>query len=257
MQLGVHLRELWHIRFGVPIALLVALFVTLPTAFHVSLLPPKLQSRSLEIGTASTHVLVDTPRSAILDLRQGTYAFESMTNRAVLLGNVMASLPVREFVARRAGVPAHLIRTTTPTTPEEPRPLADPDNRRRTSDILRATDDYRLKISANPTVPVLDIYAQAPTAKASQALANGAVDGLRDYLAYVARTEGVARDNQVRLQQLGRARGGVINGGVRVELALLSFVFVLALSSVAVLYVSRVRSGWRLSKQHELSGVAA
>jgi len=187
----------------------------------------------------------------VLDLRQGTYFFEGLTNRAVLVGNVMASLPVREYVARKAGIPAYLIRATTPTTPDEPRTIADPENPRRTSDILKLTDEYRLKIAANPTVPVLDIYTQAPTAEGATVLADAAVDGLNEYLDTVAEAEGIPSDAMVQLTQLGRARGGVINGGVRAEVTILSLLFVFAISSAAVLYISRVRRGWRASKRQE------
>jgi hypothetical protein len=249
MQLGMHLHQLWRVRFGVVICAVVALFVSLPATYEVNLLPPSLKPKSLETATASTHVLVDTPRTTLLDLRQGTFTFEAMTNRAVLLGNVMASVPVREYIARRAGVPANIIRATTPATPSDPRPIENPENRKRTQDILRAAGEYRVNISANPSVPILDVYAQAPTADASQQLANASVDGLKDYLADVARVQGVPRAKQVRLQQLGRARGGVINGGVRLEAAFLTFLFAFGLCAGAVLFVSRVRRGWRLADQ--------
>jgi hypothetical protein len=251
MQLGMHLRELWRVPFGLAVSCMVALFVTLTISYEVRLLPPGLEPRNHEIATASTHLLVDTPKSTVLDLRQETLELDAMTNRAVLLGNVMASAPVREYIARRAGVPPDVIRATAPATPEYPRPIADPENRRRTSDILRTTDEYRLKISANPTVPIIDIYSQAPTADAAKQLANAAVDGLRDYLAAVARAQSIPPGRQVQLDQLGPARGGVINDGVHLTVAVLSFLLVFALSCAAVLFVSRVRRGWRASTQAE------
>jgi hypothetical protein len=48
----------------------------------------------------------------------------------------------------------------------------------------------------------------------------------------------------VRLEQLGRARGGVINHGVGLQIALLSFMVVFTISCCAVLFLSRVRRGW-------------
>lgn len=256
MQLGMHLRELWRVPFGLAISALVALSVALSISYDVSVIPPRLEPRTHEMATASTHVLVDTPKSTVLDLRQGTLEFDALTNRAVLLGNVMASVPVRQYVARRAGVPAGSIRATAPATPEYPRAIADPENRRRTSDLLRTTDEYRLKISANPTVPILDVYSQAPTAEAARQLANAAVDGLRDYLATVAEAQRVPESRQVRLKQLGRARGGVINHGVNPTVAVLSFLFVFALCCAAVLFLSRVRRGWRISNHAESAGRA-
>src|SRR3954466_7355960 len=117
MRAGVHLRELWTVRVGVLLAAVIALFVTLPMNFDVSPTKLRFTPRSLQIGSASTRVMVDTPKSMVLDLSQGPYAIDGLTHRAVLLGNVMASLPVREYIGRRARLPAAAINMTTPTTP--------------------------------------------------------------------------------------------------------------------------------------------
>ena len=190
MQLGRHLRELWRLRLGVAISFALALFIAVSSIDHVSLLPPKVSSRQLEIAAASTRVLVDSPRSEIIDLRTDTYAFTSLTTRAALLGNVMASAPVREYIARRAKIDPARIEASAPITADVPRDLSEPGSEKRASDILRSTDQYRIDIQSNPTVPILNISAQAPNKDAAERLANGAVDGLRDYLAALAVRQG-------------------------------------------------------------------
>ena len=72
MRLGMHLRELSRLRLAVAVSALVALIAALWSVVNVSLLPPKVTPRSLEMATAYTQIVVDTPKSAILDLRQGT-----------------------------------------------------------------------------------------------------------------------------------------------------------------------------------------
>src|SRR3712207_3056936 len=121
MQLGRYLRELSQQRLGLVLSLLLSTLVALSAVYRISLTPPGLTPRAVDIAAASTRVLVDTPRSSLLDMRQGTYEFESMSNRAVLIGNVMASLPVREYIAARARIPAELIQASTPLTPSYPR----------------------------------------------------------------------------------------------------------------------------------------
>jgi hypothetical protein len=251
MQLGRHLRELWRLRLGVAISFALALFIAVSSIDHVSLLPPKVSSRQLEIAAASTRVLIDSPRSEIIDLRTDTYAFTSLTTRAALLGNVMASAPVREYIARRAKIDPARIQASAPITADVPRNLNEPGSERRASDILRSTDQYRLDIQSNPTVPILNISAQAPNKDAAERLANGAVDGLRDYLAALAVRQGTDPKKQVRLEQLGRARGGVINHGIGLQIALLSFIFVFTLSCCALLFLSRVRRGWSAAAADE------
>lgn len=252
MELGRHLHELWRMRRAVVVCVLGALFAALWAGYKISLLPPGLKARSLQIAAARTEVLVDTPRSALADLRQDLFAFESMKNRAVLLGNVMASPPVIAYIARRAGVPSAAVRAQTPRTPNTPR-LSTPATERHTSDLLRSTDEYRLSIEANPTVPVLTVYAQAPDGATAGALANASVDGLRDYLEQEARARGIRLDQQVRLRQLGRAHGEVINAGASAQAMVLVFLVVLVLSSAAAAFFMRVRRGWELARQQEQS----
>ncbi len=251
MRLGMHLRELWRLKVGLGIALLAALLAATPILYGISLLPPGLERRSLDVATASSHVLVDTPRSAMTDLSQNVYEIESLSQRAVILGNVMASPPVREYIGRRAGVAAERIAATGPLTSAQPRAIAGTENEPHTSDILNRPEEYRLNVQANPTVPVLDVYSQAPDAEAAKDLANAAVDGLQDYLDAVAAERGTAASNQVQLEQLGRAQSGVINAGAGVTMALVVFALVFAVSSAAVLFVARVRRGWAASEAFE------
>ena len=186
MGLGMRIRSLWHLRAGVIASIVIAVFAAVWSVEKVSLAPPAVTPRSLQMATATTHAIVDTPKSVLLDLRQDTYSLESLTNRAVLLGNVMASDPVRERIARRAGVPGGLLHVEAPLTPEQPRPRPEAGQEKSASDILKSTDQYRLSIEANPTVPELDVYAQSPSAATAAALANAAVDELKIYLEALA-----------------------------------------------------------------------
>jgi hypothetical protein len=249
MQFGAHLHELWRLRLGLILSVSLALLVTLSVGYRISVLPPGLTPRAMEIGTASTHVLIDTPRSTVLDLRQPTDDLESLSNRAVLLGNVMASLPVRQYIAQRAGVAPDRIVATSPPTADFPRPIAGLGEEKHATDLLRSAEQYRIDIRANPTVPVLDVFAQGPTAQAAERLANAAVDGLRAYLADVARADGTPAASEVRLSQLGRADGAVINDGVRAQVLVLVFVLVLAVACAAVLFIARVRRGWDVDER--------
>lgn len=258
MHLGIHLRELAGQRLALVLSFAVAAVVALSASYKLSVAPPALASRELAMGTASTRVLVDTSKSLVLDIRYGTGDFDSLTARAVLLGNLMASLPVREYIARRAHVPAEAIRATTPLTPDFPRPPAGVGEAKSQRDLLRSTNQYRLNVQANPTVPIIEVYAQAPTARAARELADGAVDGLRDYLAVeVGRAKRLSADEQPRLTQLGRAHGVEINRGVRMQVIALTFTFVFALCCAASLFVARVRRGWILAGAREIQRGAA
>ena len=167
-----------------------------------------------------------------------------LSQRAVILGNVMASPPVRDFIGRRVGVPGDEISATGPVTPDQPNVIATAETAPHTTDILKRPNEYRLSIQANPTVPVLDIYAEAPDDAAAKKLASGAVSGLRDYLDLVARQRGTPGSEQVVLQQLGPVRGGVINSGAGLTMALVVFLLIFTVCAAAVLCVARIRRGW-------------
>jgi hypothetical protein len=247
MGLGKRIWTLWKLRPLVAACAVLSLVVAVWSVADISLSPPRLTPRSLEMATGTTHVVIDTPKSAILDIRQNTYSFEALTQRAVLLGNVMANGPVREAIARRAGVPVEALQVAAPLTSKEPRAQVGSANQKRTSDILKSTDQYRLSIQANPTVPVLDIYSQAPTAVSAAVLANAAVDGLGEYLNSLAASKDIPAKDQIRLVQLGRARGNVINKGIDWQVSFLAFVLTFSVSCATVIVLSRVRHGWRMA----------
>ncbi len=247
MRFGVHLREMSRLPLGVVASILLATFAAASSVAHVSLLPLRLEPRELEMATASTQVVVDTPHSVVMDLRQGTYDLSPLKNRAVLIGTLMASTPVRTYIAQRAGIPPERLHVAAPRTPEQPRPVDSSGSNRGPRELLRSTDQYRLEIQANPSVPLLNITTQAPTAGTAEELANAAVTGLDDYLGQLARTEKTPRSMRVEIRQLGAAEGTVINRGIQVQVVAIVFILVLALSSAVTILLARVRRGWQLA----------
>jgi hypothetical protein len=244
MQLGVHLRELWELKRGIAISLLLASFAALSSIYKIGLIPPRLESRGLELGVASTQLLVDTPRSKVVNIDSGASEFASLTTQAGLLGNVMASPPVRAYIAREIGADPTRILATAPITANFPRALAEPGSGQSASDILASPDHYRLQIQADPSVPVLRIYAQAPSAEKAVRLADASVQGLRKYLADIAARQRIPPAEQVRVEQFGQARGGIINQGIALQIAVLAFGVIFGIACCAVLFLARVRRGW-------------
>jgi len=244
MRLGGYMRELWGMKLGLAIAAIVGVLAATTVLFSVSILPPAVESNSLKLSSASTQVLVDTPDSALVDLRQTTYDLTSLSNRGVLVGNVMASPQVREMIGRRAGIPARRITITPPLTADHPRPLAGAENEPSITDLVASPGQPRIAVEASPTSPVLTIDAEASDPDVARRLADAAVVGTRDYLGQVADLEGTPAESRVKLIQLGPARSAVVDPGAPTEAAVLAFVVGFGLTCVAVLFVARVRSGW-------------
>jgi hypothetical protein len=245
MTLGRHLRELWDIRRGLLVCCLVALLAAGWSVGKISLFPPGVKLRTLQIAAASTQLLVDSSKSAALDTTVNTVSLQEMTNRAVLIGNVMASEPLRSYIMRRAQLPTGaVLQISGPVTPAFPRDLTTAAPRSPT-DLLKSPNAYRLYITSNPTVPVLDLYAEAPTPAEASQIANGAIQGMRDYLQAEAGQQRIPADQEVILNQLGTAHGGIINPGISIELGLLSFTLMFIAAAGTTLWLARVRAGWR------------
>jgi hypothetical protein len=231
--IGIRLRRLWHLKLGVIVSLVAAIAAAAWTS-----------PRSLEMATASTHVVIDTPTSALVDLRQDTYSLDGLRNRAVLLGNVIAGSRVRQNIADRLDLPVEKVRIQAPLTREQSAPPVDSENARRTSDIVNSTDEYRLNVQANLTVPMLDIYAQSPTAESATILVNSAVQELRRYLAELAAAKDTPPQDQIQLIQLGKGKGVVLNEGVNWQVALLDFLITFGICASTMIFLDRIRAGW-------------
>lgn len=246
MRFGIYLRELSRLRAGLALSVLVAAIAALWSVAAITLLPPRLHSRSLEMASAYTQVMVDSSRSALFDLGMSTDDLQNITDRALLLGSLTTSPPVIADIAARVGVPADVLQVQAPRTPTQPRVTAVAGRSNGPLDLVRSTNQYRLDVEADPVVPFLDIYAQAPTADAAGRLANGAVAALASYLQAIEASERTPPAERIELRQLGRAQGKVINGGIDVALALLTFFIVFSAGCLLSFAFARIKRGWRL-----------
>lgn len=245
MELGKHLRELFRMRIVGIVCLMLGVLAAVSASYKISLSPFGLEARSLQIASATAEVLVDTPYSTAVDLRQGSADIEVMTTRATLLGNVIASPPVLENIGRRLGVPPESIVAQAPLTADFPRPIMEPGKERASKDIFKDPEEYRINVQVDPSVPVLRVVAQAPTKEKAEQLADSAITGLQDYLDRAAAEAGTPTKDRVRLERLGRGHGVVVNGGVRPQASVVAFLVVFGLTSAAAMFIGRVVRGWR------------
>ncbi|MEZ5062951.1 MAG: hypothetical protein R2700_15840 [Solirubrobacterales bacterium] len=244
MSLGRHMRELWGMKPALAVALVAAVAAALSVLYSVSFLPPSVGDDSLQLSSASTQVLVDTPSSALVDLSQTTYDLTSLTNRGVLVGSVMASPQVREAIGRRTGIPARRITVSPPLTADQPRPLAGNEHDPSIGDLVASPADPRISVEASPTSPILTVDAEAADPETARRLADAAVSGTRDYLNQVANIENTPAESRVRIVQLGAARAAVVNPGAPAAMAVLAAVAAFIVSCILILAVARIRRGW-------------
>jgi hypothetical protein len=208
----------------------------------ISLLPPGIAPRALDIGAATARIAVDRPKPLIGDALAKEYDYETIQVRAVLVASLASTQPALAFIARRAGLDPADIVATSPVTSGVQTVFTEPDSERRAEQIAGADKPYRLEARAGETLPAIDLYTQAPSAREAQRLADAVVPGMRDYLAAGARHEGADPAKQVELTQLGPARGAIVSGGTKLQIAGLTFIVIFAITGVLALAVALLRA---------------
>jgi hypothetical protein len=192
------LRVLWGRRLVIAVAALLALAVGMVTGFRVSAMPPAIEGRGGTTGFALSRVLIDTPRSLVADARApgaGTvYA------RAILLGALMASDPVRTAMAREIGVRAEELGVVGPTTvaPLVATPLAD-----QAVEVSQPRQPYVVTVTVDPQLPIMSVAATAPTRRQAAEVSDAAIGAL----ASLASRSPIGRD-AVRIRTLAKPEVG-------------------------------------------------
>ncbi len=221
------------------VCLLAGLAGIVLSTHTISLLPPGIESRHLEIAGASTLVVVDRPRPLISDRLATDGDYQTLQKRSVLLANVLTSAPAMRRIAERAGIDARQIATVTRITANVQSVLTEPDSEQRANDIRDSRLPYRLEVQPDATLPSFNIYTQAPTPDEAARLADAAVPGLRAYESELAAASGGADpEGSFHLEQIGPARAAVISGKSPKMIAALAFMFCVGLTA-ALLAIGR------------------
>lgn len=242
MELARTLKALWRRRLAVAIGIVVAAAVATISVYQVGLFPPKLTSRTNEFATASTQILVDTPDSSFANLAEEV---DPLNYRAGVFARFLASPEAIALIAREAGLPADAIEAQGPYEQGQPLFAIEPTAEKRSSQIIGERALYRLRFENNPNMPLISVYAQAPTDDEATRLADAAPAALRSYVQGIQETQDTPAKRRVTLRQLGDASGGTVNAGANVQIALLVFFVTLVLWCLLLIPAHTVLAGWR------------
>jgi hypothetical protein len=240
----MHLREVWQHKIALATVIVVALLVA-ARVYGLGLLPPS-GLKSTE-GEATARVLVDTPESTAVDLRQSTYNLEELNSRAKLVGNAIGTAEVREMIGEKVGVSPSEISLQTPLTTE----YAEKDGLG-----IEPTTAYRLDVQADPTVPVIDVVGAAPTEEEARALVVATTSSLVSYVAGLPKAEYEHERKEVRLvpRPLGEVESRPLAQPGKAFSAFIAFLVILAIGSATVVFVSRQRREYRRASEAMRSG---
>ncbi len=242
MELARTLNILWRRRRLVAVGALVAALAALLSVFTVGLFPPSLSSRTNVFATASTQLLVDTPDSAFADTANDLTPLET---RASVFARFLASPAALLLIARDAGVPAEAIEAQGPFDINLPVIQQEPTAEKRSSQIIGEGALYRLRFENNPILPIISVYAQAPSEAEAIALANAAPGALSTYIRGIQERQNTPPGRQVEIRKLGTATGGVVNQGANVQIAALVFIVVFGGWCMLLIPAQNLARGWR------------
>ncbi|UGS37745.1 YveK family protein [Capillimicrobium parvum] len=242
MEFALLLRALWSRKWLVTLGVLVALAAAILRVDHVSFAPPALKSRSLSYATARTQVIVDAPDSSLADL--GT-DLNPLIVRAGVYSRLLTSPDALRVIGREAGVNPGLIFAQGPFETNQPRAEQEPTAEQRSSQIVGETNSYRLQFESSPELPIITIFAQAPTTDEANRLATGAAQGLSAYVRQLQLARLVPAAQRVEIRQLGQPAARTVNSGVGMRMGVLIFFLVFVVWCAALLVISRLVSNWR------------
>ncbi|HEV7400637.1 MAG TPA: hypothetical protein VGN84_10260 [Solirubrobacterales bacterium] len=242
MELARTLKTLWIRRRLVALGAAIALIAALLSVYSVGLFPPSMTSRTNVFATASTQLLVDAPDSAFADLENDLTPLET---RASVFARFLASPVALQLIAKEAKVPLSSIEAEGPYDINLPVIQQEPTAGQRSSQIIGEGALYRLRFENNPVLPVVSVFAQAPTEAEAIDLANAAPRALRTYINQIQEHQHTPDSRRVAIRKLGEATGGVVNAGANVQIALLVFIVVFGAWCMLLIPAQTIARGWR------------
>jgi hypothetical protein len=204
VDIGHYLRRLWRLRLLVAVVTVIGLVVGLSTGYDLSFNPPHAKRKISSVGTASTQMLVDSPRSPVADL---SLPVQPLSSRASLYAAFLRSEPVRALMTRKAG-----LSPTTPLVIESAGSGATQVGKVKTGAVAPPGSRVVL-ISAQEGLPLINIKTQAPTAAEAVRIANAATDSAREYIKDLQSKQAVELPNRIDLRPIGPPLGNQVTSG--------------------------------------------
>ena len=221
-------------RIFVALAAVVAILSVLAVAFKL----PSLESRRYEVGVATARVLVDTPKSQVLEV--APLGSDTLGARANLIANLMVEGVVKSAIAKKANLSPGDLKGIAEAGAD---PTAAPEPPKERGNVLVT----RVLASTEGDLPIIEIDAQSSDVASAIKLADSAVEGLSEYLESKAATEEVPAAKRLQVTGLGGAQAIESVRGPSLVVALVVGLLVFVLGCGLILLAGALLRGWRAS----------
>jgi hypothetical protein len=190
------LRARWYLTAAVVLAAILAAAAV------------KLSSNSVPTGAATVQIVIDSPQSALADLKQDP---APLVIRAPVFAQLMTSNEVLRDIARAAGVRPQTLTAEGPYSGGgEPLNVPTP-SEARSAQLLASNALYHFTFVADATIPMVTASVEGPNPAAAGKIANAVAPGVRTWLASLQSS--VPLTHRVTIRELGDAQAGVVNAG--------------------------------------------
>lgn len=250
------LAKLWAARIGVAVALGVAVLAVLLVSFRVAIgLPPSAESRRHIVALAGVSLQLDSVPSRVVDGRGDTgNNIKTLSDRAALLGTLLASRPVKQDIARSLNIaPRRIVVTTFTTFAERSRLLRNgvlPSAKPTRDSVLIDVKDPRLDEGFSP---IIQVQTEARDTRLAVAAIDASVNALRAYAEGTADRGAVPSERRLVFRQLEPARYAEEQRGPGLFIALAVGLVVFVGGCAAVLYLLDIVDQMRRGPDRRLS----
>jgi capsular polysaccharide biosynthesis protein len=233
------LRDLWRRRVLIVVLVVLGILAALLTSYKL----PSFQKRSLQLGAASSQILVDSPDSTLVS---GGDQLGILATRSRIFAQYLSSPEARQAISQASGIPARQIiakgpfSTDTGAVQYEPAPAEV-----RSKQIVDEKSGYRLIFTSQQDVPIISVASQAPSADAARKLASASFVALKRYVTQL-QSEGGSGSTNVLVRQLGEPEAGTVGGGNNIILMIFAFIAVVGTGCVLIPIAAGVARNWRM-----------
>jgi hypothetical protein len=245
MAIVTILRELSRHRRLIACGWVLAVLAGLAITCTLSI-PPK--SRQYSQGVASARVLVDTPRSQIVEVSpRGTGTIGEQT---LLLASVMVDGTIKAATASGAGIaPSQLTGINSAVTvPSASGPTPAPMPSGRDAYVLST---QVLTNAQGDDLPIIELSARGPTEQGAVRLVTASVASLRAYLNSKASSERVPDHSRLDVSALGLTQASTETRGPSALIGVVVGALVFLAYCACLLGGLRLRDAWRASTRDD------
>jgi hypothetical protein len=236
--------------------LVVALILACLAGVAIPYKLPSMSSRQYQVGIASASALVDSARSQVADLGNSTGTdVGTLAYRASLFASLMTTSPLRDEIARSAGIsPGELIASgpTPVASSNSPAPAVSGASISSSSPKASTLSASVATLPAGQ-LPVIQVNTQGPTPAIAARLANGAFAALQHEIDAVAGADNIPLAQRVVVRPLGPAAATSARLGPGLLSGILGAVLAFVLVCGAVVGISSFRAALRYESTHDPS----